>query len=155
MLVVVDDDSSSIWYIRAPTYAHDRCQLSLELTLVLSAGRSHVETIPHNDGYIFFSRLCLHGRDAQPSWLRRNRSLQKRRRLLEVNYESCCAAVTAARERRDAREKQGLAYGDPVVAIERLVDRSRQAEDELRELETRRKAFLERQAEAEVSMNGF
>lgn len=89
-------------------------------------------------------------RDAQPAWLRKSRVLQKRRRALELLTESCRAAVSTARARRQDLKIRGRAYGAPVVALEELETRLQTVERALLELESRRNDFLVWQTAAEV-----
>ncbi|CAM9314712.1 unnamed protein product, partial [Ectocarpus fasciculatus] len=88
-------------------------------------------------------------RDAQPAWLRKGRSFQKRRRALELHAESCRQAVAVARQYREDLENRGRAYGDPVVALEVLEQQCQTAEEATQHLECKRKAFLATQAQAE------
>lgn len=90
-------------------------------------------------------------RDAQPAWLRKARSFQKRRRALELHAESCRQAVAVARQYRQHLESRGRAYGDPVVALEVLEQQRQTAEEAVQDLECKRIAFLATQAKAEVS----
>ncbi|CAM9445830.1 unnamed protein product, partial [Ectocarpus sp. 13 AM-2016] len=88
-------------------------------------------------------------RDAQPAWLRKGRSFQRRRRALELHAESCRQAVVVARQYREHLENRGRAYGDPVVALEVLEQQHQAAEEAVKDLERKRIAFLATQAKAE------
>lgn len=88
--------------------------------------------------------------DGQPSWLRKGRSFQKRRRALELHAESCRQAVSAAREYRRYLQTQGRAYGDPVVATQILDKRREEAEEAVRQLELKRRDFLAFETKVEV-----
>ncbi|CAM9877678.1 unnamed protein product, partial [Scytosiphon promiscuus] len=88
-------------------------------------------------------------RDAQPAWLRKARSFQKRRRALELHAESCRQALKVAKEYCQQLESQGRAYGDPMLASELLERQCGEVGDAIRELEGKRSAFLEVQAGVE------
>lgn len=90
------------------------------------------------------------GRDSQPGWLRKSRSFQKRRRALELVAESCRHAVAVTREFSETLKDQGLAYGDPLLAMGVLRERCAAAEVAVQDLETLRKGFLTEQTKAEV-----
>lgn len=92
-------------------------------------------------------------RDGQPSWLRKSRSLQRRRRALELNAESWDTAVATAEEHQRHLQAQGRAYGDPLRALETLRKRSEEAKEELRAMEEKRKRFRDLQAEDEVRLS--
>lgn len=58
--------------------------------------------------------------------------------------------MSVAREHRLHLETRGLAYGDPVLAMEVLQNRLGDAEEAARQLECRRSVFLAAQAKVEV-----
>lgn len=89
-------------------------------------------------------------RDAQPAWLRKGRSFQRRRRALELHVESCRQGVTVAREYSQHLKTRGRAYGDPVLALAVLEKQLEEAEEAVRGLECRRSEFLVVQAKVEV-----
>ncbi|CAB1096739.1 unnamed protein product [Ectocarpus sp. CCAP 1310/34] len=88
-------------------------------------------------------------RDAQPAWLRKARSFQRRRRALELHAESCRKAVAVATQYREHLENRGRAFGDPVAALEVLEQQRQAAEEAVQDLERKRIAFLAKQAKAE------
>lgn len=96
------------------------------------------------------SNVGLSIRDAQPAWLRKGRSFQRRRRALELHVESCRQGVTIAREHCQHLKTRGRAYGDPVLALDMLEKQLEEAEKAARELESRRNVFLVVQAKVEV-----
>lgn len=96
------------------------------------------------------SKSNLVDRDAQPAWLRKSRSLQKRRRASELCAESCRFAVTVARQYRKELEAGGRAYGDPLAALRVLEAQCEDAEEAVRVLERRRKGLRAVQEKAEV-----
>lgn len=96
----------------------------------------------------------LADRDAQPAWLRKSRSLQKRRRASELRAESCRFAVTVARQYRKQLEAGGRAYGDPLAALRVLEAQCEDAEGAVRVLEHRRKELRVVQETAEVDAEG-
>lgn len=89
-------------------------------------------------------------RDAQPAWLRKGRSFQRRRRTLELHVESCREGVTVAKEYCQHLKTRGRAFGDPVLALVLLEKQLEEAERAVRGLELRRSEFLEVQAKVEV-----
>lgn len=93
--------------------------------------------------------------DAQPAWLRKSRSLQRRRRSLELRAECCRSAVYVASNRVDKLKDGGRAYGVPLRALGVLNERLKNAENELLVLTNKRKAFLEKQAAEEVIQRNF
>ncbi|CBJ33086.1 expressed unknown protein [Ectocarpus siliculosus] len=100
-------------------------------------------------GYAEQPRVENFLRDAQPAWLRKGRSFQRRRRALELHAESCRQAVVVARQYREHLENRGRAYGDPVVALEVLEEQRQAAEEAVQDLERKRIEFLATQAKAE------
>ncbi|CAM9153732.1 unnamed protein product, partial [Hapterophycus canaliculatus] len=88
-------------------------------------------------------------RDAQPAWLRKARSFQKRRRVLELRAESCREAVKVAKGYRQRLEGEGRAYGDPMLASEVLERQCEETEHAVLELESKRSEFIVFQAGVE------
>lgn len=101
-------------------------------------------------GSILFIADLIH-RDAQPAWLRKSRSLQKRRRATQLRAEACRFAVTVARQYHQKLETEGRAYGDPLAALDVLEAQSQDAEAAVRALEGRRRGLRAAQEKAEVS----
>ncbi|CAM9094247.1 unnamed protein product [Laminaria digitata] len=88
-------------------------------------------------------------RDAQPAWLRKSRSLQKRRRATQLRAEACRFAVTVARQYYLKLETEGRAYGDPLAALDVLEAQSEDAEAAVGALEGRRRELRAVQEKAE------